>query len=199
VGAQAHRRTLVQIESCRAVKAAPPEVVEARLPVAPYAAATVFPQTIALGHAAGWTMHLAGVPSHALEVCGAMPSLAAQALENLFPATPMAPAVAFAPSAAELPQLMLAALPEAELDAHQAASDEVEVVPPSEAWMASPAACEVEREVWPVVAAALRLEAAVQVPGTASLAIAEPIIRVSAGLRGLRWRSRCRFCGSPAG
>jgi hypothetical protein len=121
------------------------------------------------------------VPSLVLEACGAVAAPPAEAAETLLPAAPMAPAMAFAASAARLAELALAAAPEAETETAQNVSESVGVAPPSESWIAPPPACEAEREVWPVMAEALPLGAAVQVPGAAALAIAEPIVRESAG------------------
>jgi hypothetical protein len=170
-------------EGCGAMAAPAAKVVEALLPPAPYADAAAFPAAAAAATGVAWALLPAGVPSLILEGCGAVAAPAAEAAETLFPATPMAWAVAFASSAVRLPELALAAVPEAEAETAENVLEPVEVAPPSKSWMTPPPACEVEREVWPVEAAALPLEAAVQVPGAAALAIAEPMMRESAGWR----------------
>src|ERR1017187_7974495 len=170
-------------DRCGVMAAPAAEVVEALLPPAPYADAAAFPAAAAAATGVPWTLEPAGVPSLILEGCGAMAAPAPAAAETLLPAAPMASAVAFACAAVRLPELALAAVPEADTETAENVSEPVEVVPPSESWMAPPPACEVEREVWPVEAAALPLEAAVQVPGAAALAIAEPMMRESAGRR----------------
>ena len=168
-------------EDCGAMAAPAAEVVEALLPPAPYADAAPFPAAAAEVAGVAWTIQPADLPSLIPEGCGAMAAAAAEAAETLFPAPPMASAVAFAWNAVRLPELALAAVPEADTETAENVSEPVEVVPPSESWMTPPPACEAEREVWPVEAAALPLAAAVQVPGAAALAIAEPIVRESAG------------------
>jgi hypothetical protein len=169
-------------EGCGAMAAPAAEVVEALIPPAPYADAAAFPAALAPAATGGaWMPRPADVPSLLLAGCGAMAAPAAEAAETLFPATPMARAVEFRSVAVRLPQLALAAVPEADTETAGNVSEPVEVVPPSESWMTPPPACEVEREVWPVEAAAWPLEAAVQVPGAAALAIAEPMVRENAG------------------
>jgi hypothetical protein len=169
-------------EGCGAMAVPAAEVVEALIPPAPYADAAAFPAAVTpAATGVAWMPRPADVPSLLLAGCGAMAAPAAEAAETLFPATPMARAVEFRSAAVRLPQLALAAVPEAHTETAGNVSEPVEVVPPSESWMTPPPACEVEREVWPVEAAAWPLEAAVQVPGAAALAIAEPMVRENAG------------------
>ena len=171
----------LEFAGCGVMAAPVAEAVEALLPPAPYAAEIAFPAAAAMGIA--WVPEPIREVSLVFESCGVMAAPAAEAAETLFPATPMAPAAEFASSAARLPELAMAVVPEAETETVEDVSKPVEVVPPSESWMTPPPACEVEREIWQVVAAALPLEAAVQAPGAAALAIAEPIMRETAGLR----------------
>src|ERR1039458_2815385 len=171
------------LEGCGVMAAPAAEVVEALLPQAPYADAAAFPAAAAAVTGVAWTLQPAGVPSLILEGCGAMAAAAAEAAETLFPATPMARAAEFRSAALRLPELTLAAVREAETEAAENVEEPVDVAPPSESWMTPPPACEVERAVWPVEAAALPLEAAVQVPGAAALGIAEPMVRQSGGWR----------------
>jgi hypothetical protein len=166
-----------------AVAAPAAEAAETFLPVAPYAAAVAFPAAATAAMTNAWTLQPVVEVSFALPVAGAVQAPAPEAAETLFPATPMAQAVAYAASAVQLPQLTLAAVEPTETLNSENVADFVDVVPASEEWMATPPACEVEREVVPVVAAALRLEAAVQAPHVAALSIAEPIVRESAGWR----------------
>jgi hypothetical protein len=173
----------LEFEGCGMMAAPAAEVVEALLPPAPYADAAAFPAAAAPATRVAWTLEPADVPSLVLEGCGAMAAAAPEAAETLFPATPMAQAVEFRSSAVRLPELALTAVPEAQTETAEDVAEAVEAVPPPESWMTPPPACEVEREVWPVEAAALPLEAAVQVPGAAALAIAEPMMRESAGWR----------------
>src|ERR1039458_1475505 len=171
------------LEGCGVMAAPAAEVVEALLPPLPYADAAAFPAAAAAVTGVAWTLQPAGVPSLILEGCGAMAAAAAEAAETLFPATPMARAAEFRSAALRLPELTLAAVREAETEAAENVEEPVDVAPPSESWMTPPPACEVERAVWPVEAAALPLEAAVQVPGAAALGIAEPMVRQSGGWR----------------
>ena len=175
------REVSLEFEGCGVMAAPAAEAVEALLPPALYAAEIAFPAAAAMGIA--WVPEPIREVSLVFESCGVMAAPAAEAAETLFPATPMAAAAEFASSAARLPELAMAVVPEAETETVEDVSKPVEVVPPSESWMTPPPACEVEREIWQVVAAALPLEAAVQVPGAAALAIAEPIMRETAGLR----------------
>ena len=170
-------------EGCGVMAAPPAEVVEALIPPAPYADAAAFPAAAPAATGLAWMLQPADVPSLLLESCGAMATPAAEAAETVFPATPMAQAVEFLSAAVRLPQLALAAVPETDTETAEDVSEPVEVVPPSESWMTPPPACEVEREVWPLVAAAWPLGAAIQVPGAVALAIAEPMVRESAGWR----------------
>ena len=170
-------------EGCGAMAAPAAEVVEALLPPATYADAAAFPAAAAAAPGVAWMPLPASVPSGLPEGCEAMAAPAAEAAETLFPATPMARAVEFAASAVRLPGLALAAVPEVETETAEDVSKPVQVVPPPESWMRSPPAREVEREIWPVEAAALPVEAGIQVPGAAALAIAEPMMRESAGWR----------------
>ncbi len=170
-------------EGCGVMAAPAADVVEALLPPAPYADSAAFPAAAPAATGMAWMLRPADVPSLALEGCGAMAAPAAEAAETLLPAAPMARAVEFRCAAVRLPELAMAVVPEADTETMEDVSETVEVVPPSESWMTPPPACEVEREVWPVEAAALPVEAAIQVPGAAALAIAEPMMRESAGWR----------------
>ena len=170
-------------EGCGVMAAPAADAVEALLPPAPYADSAAFPAAAPAVTGTAWMLRPADVPSLALEGCGAMAAPAAEAAETLLPAAPMARAVEFRCAAVRLPELAMAVVPEADTETMEDVSETVEVVPPSESWMTPPPACEVEREVWPVEAAALPVEAAIQVPGAAALAIAEPMMRESAGWR----------------
>ncbi|MGD0871713.1 MAG: hypothetical protein ABSB88_19340 [Bryobacteraceae bacterium] len=171
----------LQFEGCGVMAAPAAEVVEALLPPAPYADAAAFPAATTAATGVAWMLEPADVPSLVLEGRGAMAAPPPEAAETLIPATPMARAVEFRSSAVRLPELALAAVPEADTETAENVSEPADVALPSESWMTPPPACEAEREVWPVEAAALPLEAAIQVPGAAALAIAEPMMRESAG------------------
>jgi hypothetical protein len=170
-------------EGCGVMAAPAADSVEALLPQAQYAGPAAFPALAPADSGVSWMLQPADLPSFLLADCGVIASPLAQAAETVLPPTPMAQAVEFRPAAVRLQPLALAAVPEADTETVENVSEPVGVVPPSESWMTSPPACEVEREVRPVEAAAWPLEAAVQVPGTAALAIAEPMVRQSAGWR----------------
>ena len=122
------------LEGCGVMAAQAAEVVEALLPPAPYADAAAFPALAPAAREVAWKLQPADVPSLLLEGCGAMASPLAEAAETVFPATPMAREVEFPSAVVRLPQLALAAATEAAEDV----SEPVEVVPPSESWMAPP-------------------------------------------------------------